>query len=123
MVTWVLSFPAKLLRTQRLPKVKGPTVAIGVDRLPGLAGVTVTGPTRTSFELGTNADESIPSSLSAFRFVTLVPELTVKGGWPLATLRPSAVAPVPVLVLVTCNPLPATGAVSEVVELAELGLP
>ncbi len=40
-----------------------------------------------------NAIESSPSSLSAFRFVTFVGELTVKGGFPTATLSPSAVAP------------------------------
>jgi hypothetical protein len=76
-----------------------------------------------TFPLGRNPVESTPSSLSAFRLATLVPELTVKGEWPLATLSPRPVAPAPVLVFVTCSALPATGAESEVVELAEFALP
>ena len=40
-----------------------------------------------------NAVESCPSRLSVFRLATLVGELTLNGGCPLATLRPSAVAP------------------------------
>src|SRR4051794_10909890 len=44
-----------------------------------------------------NAVESRPSSLSALRLVTLVAELVVNGAWPDATDRPSAVAPVPVV--------------------------
>jgi hypothetical protein len=48
-----------------------------------------------------NEAESRLSIRSAFRFVTLVAELTVKGALPAATLRPSAVAPAPVLVFVT----------------------
>ena len=44
---------------------------------------------------------STPSSLSAFRFATFLPELTEKGACPLATVRPSAVAPLVVLVFTT----------------------
>src|SRR2546423_11060394 len=68
---------------------------------PPLDGVSMTGPTRRKPELATIEVESRPSSWSAFRLATLVGELTVKGAWPLATLRPSAVALAPVFVLVT----------------------
>ena len=45
--------------------------------------------------------ESIPSSLSAFRFATFVCELTISGGRELAVVRPSAVADEPVLLFVS----------------------
>src|SRR3954454_5348923 len=50
-----------------------------------------------------NADESLPSSRSALRFATFFVEFTVNGGWPLATFKPSAVAPVAELALVSCR--------------------
>ena len=51
--------------------------------------------------------ESMPSSLSAFRFATLIPELTVNGAWPEATFKPSAVeAAFEVSLFVSCSALP-----------------
>ena len=48
-----------------------------------------------------NPLESIPSSLSAFRFATFVPELTIIGGRGLWVVSPSAVADEPPFVLVS----------------------
>jgi hypothetical protein len=67
--------------------------------------------------------ESLPSSLSAFSLATFVPELTVKGACPVGTLRPSAVAPAPVFVLVTLSAGPVVPEESAVVEPAEFGWP
>ena len=41
---------------------------------------TVIGPTRRTATAGTNPLESVPSSLSAFRFATFASELTIIGG-------------------------------------------
>jgi hypothetical protein len=66
---------------------------------------------------------SLPSSLSAFSLATFVPELTVKGAWPVGTLRPSAVAPALVFVLVALRAGPVVPDDSAVVELAEFDWP
>src|SRR4051812_21388233 len=65
----------------------------------------------------------MPSSRSAFRFVTFVDELVVNGGVVAADVRPSGVAPVPVLVLVICSALPARFAVRPVCAVAVFALP
>ena len=67
--------------------------------------------------IGTEETDGVDAvELSALRLATFVPELTMKGAWPLATFRPNAVAPAPVFVLVSCSALPAKDgdAVSEV---------
>src|SRR4051794_26086489 len=70
-----------------------------------------------------NLDESRSSKRSAFSLVTLVIELTVKGGLPEPTVRERADDPAAVLVLVTAGLLPASGALSEVDVVAVLACP
>src|SRR5262245_1528443 len=65
----------------------------------------------------------MPSSRSAFRFVTLVDELVVNGGVVAADVRPRGVAPEPVLVLVICTALPARFAVRLVCAVAVFAFP
>ena len=55
--------------------------------------------------------------------MTFPVELTLKGALPEATMRPSAVAPVPVLVFVSWSVLPATGAESELGVVAVFAWP
>ena len=67
--------------------------------------------------------ESSESSRSAFSWATLPPELTMSGGLPSATWRPSAVALAPEFMFVICSALALTGAVSVVFVVAEFGTP
>src|SRR5215218_8446618 len=70
---------------------------------------------------GANVLESLPSTLSAFRLVTLVEELTFIGALPEATCRSSAVEPVTVEGLETCRAgPPPTVPVSLVIAVAVL---
>ena len=71
-----------------------------------------------------NAWELRPSSSSAFRSVTLASELTVNGALPSATVSASAVDPGSALLFTTRSALPpATGAESDVADVAVFGTP
>lgn len=61
--------------------------------------------------------------MSEFRFVTFVLEPVWKGGCPLATFRPSALAAVAVLVFVILRARSAIDAVRELGEMAVFACP